>query len=992
MIKPLLKKGFLAGVAAFFSLVTVHAQPDPVYRNLTTLNFPPALPIDATTLENQGVINASDFEIPWDSQNTLFFQNTASGIINVQPGARFEYNTGSGVPSWQQNWTNLGSISATGSLVPGTIRVSSTNIYNINGGLLSVDRGGLIRLLGDSINLFGGRLRAGDSSIQFATSEGATFAGSQTYQNPGVIREDAWAAGDGGNINLFGVRAGFSPGYSLTSREGFGQGGFSSFNPLTTNASIPGYSYFVRTNFRRVPGSATDVRGVVQAVFVQTNLQVFGTTNIEMPNISVYTGSGRIINNFDLNEIVVEFSHTDTDPTTGLPFTRYVQFSDRTATNVAVPVLYQNSERIGVHQSQNYGIFRSSLPFSGNPIAPGVFDPDLFLTTTAAAANGRYLDDIVNHSFSAGIWTIGARDFPSGGFSAPGAAELTNSPGRIEIEANNLDLSFSQLKAENYVSIKATNITSMLGATIDSPSVNVELLSTNSGVSLGNVFPSQVQRLNGTLRAWSGRWNVDQAVTNTSNSFIRDSLPYGTPILAGSNIVQYTYHVLILDNQTTTNTPVLFENLRTGNNLNLSGTVTVNKELGLNGECVVIESGAALNLSGTNLDFTSANAPILTCFTNLGTFSVPQQANFGFDRAYGYSNVVNKGLFSASSVLINTRYFENTNILVASNGLIRINGSTNRLIGGSLTSTGNLQLEGSDLVVSNSLLQSSAGRLLLSFNDRLSDGDISNRWSSALGVSLLQRPVKGDLLSTEITASVPAGGRYFIEWSGEDRGVTYSGFANNGSLGRLILDGSQGSQFIFNPIGVSNALYVDTLEFRNFATNSSGLADTNNIFALPGIKIYFVNANVPAEKLTNAYGGRFVLVDQATRNGPTVSVSTSIGGTTNITAGALRALAPALGDFDADGVPNELDTTPLSGFTVNSVSVSPVGGVLNTIIRWQAALGYSYQVEFKTSLQGNDWHILPIGTITPTAEQIVTVLDPVSGTGQRFYRVRFTKL
>ena len=60
--------------------------------------------------------------------------------------------------------------------------------------------------------------------------------------------------------------------------------------------------------------------------------------------------------------------------------------------------------------------------------------------------------------------------------------------------------------------------------------------------------------------------------------------------------------------------------------------------------------------------------------------------------------------------------------------------------------------------------------------------------SVATGLSLPIKPAAGDLLGTTITNIGPAGKFVQNTWSGQDRGYSLSGYANNAVVGRLILD------------------------------------------------------------------------------------------------------------------------------------------------------------------------------------------------------------
>ncbi len=85
-------------------------------------------------------------------------------------------------------------------------------------------------------------------------------------------------------------------------------------------------------------------------------------------------------------------------------------------------------------------------------------------------------------------------------------------------------------------------------------------------------------------------------------------------------------------------------------------------------------------------------------------------------------------------------------------------------------------------------------------------------------------------------------------WSGLDDGVSNSGYTNNVAVGHLILDAQgKNSMFKFYGTGASNAIYVDRLELRDYAswTNLAGRDIHNNLLALSfntNLVIYYADA------------------------------------------------------------------------------------------------------------------------------------------------------
>ena len=261
---------------------------------------------------------------------------------------------------------------------------------------------------------------------------------------------------------------------------------------------------------------------------------------------------------------------------------------------------------------------------------------------------------------------------------------------------------------------------------------------------------------------------------------------------------------------------------------------------------------------------------------------------------------------------------------------------------------------------------------------------------------MLATPTKGDLLSTEIHSFAGTNLTSVHQWAGEDRGDHPAGYANNAALGRLVLDGAVGGRFFFNGSGVNNALYVDTIQLNNNATNFESAITVSSNF-----KIYFANlvdtnnAPLPADKFTNAHSGRICWVSEATRSGPVVTIPLSIGQSTTMTTQAMRALLPASGDFDGDGIRNADDSTPLSGFTLNSVSTvaisDPPGStpVPHAKIAWQGIPNTTYIVESRDSIGEGGW--TPLTVLISTSAGEMTAYDRLPENGRRFYRVRYSR-
>src|ERR1051326_939970 len=173
-----MKQLFITGWLSLFSGLGAFADTAPIFINNTPTTSPPdeTPAIDATAWVNHALfditaVNGSGIPLPYESQNTLFFTNTAPMVGN--PGFRFFYNAG---PSrlWMDPWTNSSSISPDNALIfsnafglfsaslgiffglnskASVLMVKSTNIASTGSGTLRSGAQGIIHLEGKKINL-----------------------------------------------------------------------------------------------------------------------------------------------------------------------------------------------------------------------------------------------------------------------------------------------------------------------------------------------------------------------------------------------------------------------------------------------------------------------------------------------------------------------------------------------------------------------------------------------------------------------------------------------------------------------------------------------------------------------------------------------------------------------------------------------------------------------------------------------------------------------
>jgi hypothetical protein len=346
--------------------------------------------------------------------------------------------------------------------------------------------------------------------------------------------------------------------------------------------------------------------------------------------------------------------------------------------------------------------------------------------------------------------------------------------------------------------------------------------------------------------------------------------------------------------------------------------------------------------------------------------------------------------------LIWANYFENTGNFTTGPGFgsIELQSQTTRLTNGSFISgRGDILINTRELVVTNHALV--AGRTLsLAATTLLTDGGgtNANTWSAGNGVNLTAQPNNGDLLSTTIFDNAGPGSEVPHVWAGQDRGCSIAGFANNGALGRLVLDGGFGSQWTFSPANGVNAIYVDCIEFRDFSTTTIINSDGNveGIQIDPGMKIYYAQAlatdGTVAERINGANGGRFCWVSDYTGLYSSTNIVYSDGTTNTFNAALVQSCNL---DSDGDGLVNCIDPEPL--LTSKSLDLSvvmtktPAAGAL---VSWQSTPYSTNHVFYRDSMLTGSWQSLT-NIVNPNAAYgRLSIFDPMAPNKTRYYKVQ----
>ena len=210
-------------------------------------------------------------------------------------------------------------------------------------------------------------------------------------------------------------------------------------------------------------------------------------------------------------------------------------------------------------------------------------------------------------------------------------------------------------------------------------------------------------------------------------------------------------------------------------------------------------------------------------------------------------------------------------------------------------------------------------------------------------------------------------------------GVTPAGFTNNMAIGCLILDADDISRIVLKGSGTNDALYVDYIEFRNFATNYN-----TTIYVETNLTIYFANANLSVNKLNKAFGGRVHWVPNYTGKFSSTYITNSSGQVVAYNSAVIGN--PDL-DSDRDGIPNLFDPTPVPTDSDVNYQVLPLLSKSKVLISWNALERSTNSLEVTTNIVNTRWQTLTnfvnTGATTP-----INYVDILSNTSPRFYRLR----
>lgn len=984
-----LRRFVLVGALVSSAGLTLYAA-TPLFENFGTLTNVPQ--IDTAVFANYGDFNVNTL-IPYETQNTLYFTNTGRMIGN--PGFRFENISAESVRTPAASFFNGldARIAANdaGRFLPGTVLtnfglgfensqlvISATNV--INKGQLLADTRGRVRIVGGKVDL----TRSSIGILPFVGGQGLV---TPTNFIPDVgVFDRYWGMDDGANPGPGGPPQ-LQPGGIARPNRGSTNYSVQSPQHAVTN-EIRGF----RTSLRLTNAAAftltnavTPSNWVVQSVFVQTS-----DTNIAF-NVK-FTPSSIATNPY--RAAIVEFFKLETNVLDGGNFTNLVYLIDRIASETNF-VLATNLTTQTTYRPGNYEVTRATPVeyLSGQK-------PNVASTNNAAAIifSQTYSNALVTNIYSAYGFNITNLAFTVP--NVPGAS-LTNLPGRVELVADELNLTRTRLRGEGMVSIKSGNVVNS-NSVIDVPNLSFDLKSASGNLQVKGLAKDMIERTTGDIFAWTGMW-TNQTGTITTNTVPNPADPTMTTMEPVTNVIDIGFHVLVVDaTRVQTLQPVFTASFTAhGTNVVLADTLRIKEAILIDTENLSVTKTGQILLPLNIPNWNRENFPTLKNFTNEGRITLLGTVAMGTasDSDQRYRSIVNRGTISAFNQSFRADYFENTGSIQSERGTfppgvgtITVDAGSVKLENGKFEAGGEIRLAANDLKIQNFAITNRQMFTLAVTNTIGDAAELTNNVISTEGFNFPVKPRVGDLLGTKFESIAPRFLAIPHTAAGEDRGPTAAGFKDNLAIGRLTLKGDIESQFVFVPSGTGKkALYVDFLELGVGLTNDL----PSSILIDPNVVVYFADSNVPVEQLDGLFADASApqghLRWASAFAGPSSSVDV-IKRSENKTVKMNRALrTSAKLDTDGDGVPNSLDNFPLDADArgASTYKLTFEKRSSNVTISWMAQAGESYVVEYTTDLGSGNWQSLSTFTNSKNTAQPALIEEPVPAiAGQRFYRVR----
>ena len=911
----------------------------PLYQNFDALYYSSTnntIPtLDYLAFDNENIFSVSyDVYTPgisyFQTRNTLNYTNFGTMIVN-SPNTTFGFlsSFGCGFNFDTYNATNVIPHRMAGTFYnPGAIRCSSTN----DGFFLFVDNIGKCQVNATNI-INPGSITVGYANDITLTSKKSDLSLGQFVHEPS--QQSFFLTG-----NVFNFFQLF-PGLSATG--GFGTDTNKDWNPVQALQPTTAYSsfpYFLSlsnsTPYFETNGAGT-TNVVIRAVFIQNAVSSVPYQVYFGPTI---LGNGRA---------TIEWAGAYQDPASGDSFTNYLYLNNDYALGATTNVFLLN----GVPSNFQFTETTAQVPIGTAATAGfgGNIQPNTIITNPYSYTTAQFI--------SSAVTTNASNINPSGAIS--------NMFGRVLISASDeLSLAGAQITGQNYMNLSApVQFNGSQDAQIVAPYSDIDLGVTNGTLDLANLISSGVASWNGSVSAWSTRYQY----TDTG----------------GTN---WDYHIMIVSSDLSPLSKSWVQNLRlhATNSLTLHDVMNVYGALNIDAQNLTIATNGygngntsvagELNWLPTTV-LNSVQLPNLLWLTNSGALRAGNTAIFGTSSAR-YGAFINDGFVGTGGTTIWTTNFANSGIITNGSGSFVLQTSNAVMTNGFIYAGGDVTIATPSLVFSNGLI--SAGRsLTLSVTNLLSDNGVGNGaalsvGSAGVGTGLLLpvKPATGDLLGTSITDYAPGGKIMVNQWSGLNYGYTNAGFNNNMAVGRLILDSLKGGALSFGKLnfsgtGTNNAMYVDQLILLDYAsyTNRNGTNLPGITFNSTNMVIYYAMATLAdgtdvSEKIDHFNTNHFRWIPSYVGYFSATNLVYPPGVTNTVNAGLARSSTI---DSDNDGIANSADATPFFVPAQLNFTITKTNPPANSVrLQWQTIPNATNYIFYKTNLSSPAW--LPFTNFT----------------------------
>ena len=957
-------------ISLFLSPLVVMAT-DPIFINTGTISGTPPN-VDATNFFNSGIWDIGT-SIPYETAHTLNYTNV--GTMTGSVGWEFDYGPlplgGRGMSAnfFNDSPATIEADDASVNNPPNNpnatvvsyLLVSATNI--VNKGTLIVGPHGVMALTGENVTLSRSTMETAPVVGQGSSNGSTNFSPEvQVYSlfwgtnNMSLASSNLW---DGTNVLMVGTNQ--FPLSFLVSGNGYDVPSYSNLQDVETvyNSGGCGASNVQAQLVPFAPAAGSDSVGILAAVTNVMWTNMYGNPQMTIEPVKIIkqavffnindanlTGAVRFSpssnpTNF-AQTVAVRLTGTSTNVITLLPQTTSIYLVDtlmsetnsglNISTNTFDPFYYCLGP---IYRPANYNVERIDL---GGHFANGIpgagLPPANFFST---GSNGYVVsNDVVSVNYAdcaAYIDNLSA-DQQSG-------VVVSNLGGRITINADNLDLTRADLVAGGDINIQANNLVSSTNAVVSCQNLSYHLGSTNGNLNFTRLGSLSIPEFQGNIVAWSATWtNYTTEVISGAGTYDTNS----TPPFTSAPITNYTevdFYILIVDaSSLSSQASVTVQDLILhGTNITVSDNMMVPDSFLLDGQTFTLLG--ELYLYGSAQNWAAANAPTLRYFTNYNFLYVQNNAHFGDDTAAPYVEFVNHGEIESGSQTIDSLdiqiadgiNYTRIGDFSAMAQSIEITGPTvvpYWIYTNSIYSADNINFFANTLLMDSADLYA-GGALNFNVTNSLSDNGTASLLACYNGFNLWLLPTNGDLPGSTITSIASLDREEILHaWAGKDYGPSTAGFNNNVAIGTLVLSAqnpntnsaAEDPLFHFYGTGVSNGLYVTTLDLSQLTTRYADVASMIQVD--PNLKIYFYDVvlgftppggQTPADFMTNQFPGAIVPIPGGT-NAP-------VAITVNALDNNRHAISPLIygvgGTMNPGDLPDNVTSNQLAdlNFTVN---------------------------------------------------------------------------